>query len=77
MNIAIFGDSFANQIWIPLLKQKFGIRSKEVSALWLATRIKRHMSTRGKGFGKSKFGYLVDTYTPFVEKFQKFLFQVC
>ena len=27
-----FGDSFANQIWIPLLKQKFGIRSKE--GLW-------------------------------------------
>tara|TARA_B100000989_G_scaffold298903_1_gene290890 strand:+ start:2852 stop:4150 length:1299 start_codon:yes stop_codon:yes gene_type:complete len=66
-----FGQKFASQIWIPLLRQKFGDRSSDVSALWLATRIKRHLSTRGKGVGKSKFGYLVKTYNSFVSKFKK------
>jgi len=68
-----FGDKFANQVWIPLLKQKFGNRFSDVSALWLATRVKRHLSTRGKGLGKSQFGYLENTYVPFVEKFKKHL----
>jgi len=65
-----FGYNFASSVWIPLLNQKFGSRSKDVSAFWLATRIKRHLSTRGSGSGKSKFGYLVDTYTPYVDNFQ-------
>ena len=67
----VFGSKFAEKVWLPLLKQKFGNRSKDVSALWLATRIKRHLSTKGQGVGKSKFGYLVDTYVPFVENFQQ------
>lgn len=67
----VFGTKFAECVWLPLLKQKFGRRSKDVSALWLATRIKRHLSTKGQGVGKSRFGYLVDTYTPYVENFRK------
>lgn len=65
-----FGENFASNVWVPLLNQKFGSRSKDVSALWLATRIRRHLSTRGSGAGRSKFGYLVDTYTPYVVNFE-------
>lgn len=72
---AVFGSKFAEGVWLPLLKQKFGSRSKDVSALWLATRIKRHLSTKGQGVGKSQFGYLVDTYMPYVENFRKRLTQ--
>ena len=63
-----FGD-FGKKVWIPLLDQKFDSHAEEISALWLATRIKRHMSTRGNGLGKSRFGYLKDTYEPYVENF--------
>ena len=65
----VFGSRFAESVWVPLLRQKFGSRSKEVSAYWLATRIKRHLSTKGSGFGRSRFGYLVDTYEPYVDQF--------
>ena len=65
----VFGPKLAEGVWLPLLAQKFGSRSKDVSALWLATRIKRHLSTKGKGIGRSRFGYLVDTYAPYVERF--------
>lgn len=71
----VFGSKFAEGVWLPLLKQKFGERSSDVSALWLATRIKRHLSTKGQGVGKSRFGYLVDTYVPYVENFSNKLKQ--
>lgn len=67
----IFGEKFANFVWIPLLKQKFGNSYKDISAYWLATRIKRHMSTKNNRTGKSRFGYLIDTYRPYVENFKK------
>ena len=38
-----FGLEFSKKIWIPLLKHKFGNNSNKVSALWLATRIKRQI----------------------------------
>lgn len=66
-----FGNKFANHIWIPLLKQKFGTKYKEISAYWLATRIKRHMSTKNNRTGKSRFGYLIDTYKPYVDNFKQ------
>lgn len=72
--IKSFGLNFASKVWIPLLEDKFGKNSNEISALWLATRIKRHLSTRGKGVGKSKFGYLVGTYEPYVNKFKEYLY---
>lgn len=71
----VFGSKFANSVWLPLLKQKFGARSSDVSALWLATRIKRHLSTKGQGVGKSRFGYLIDTYVPYVKNFSNRLSQ--
>ena len=61
-----FGKQFAKSIWHPLILQKFGDQASDVSALWLATRIKRHLSTKSLKSGKSVFGYLVDTYTPAV-----------
>lgn len=66
-----FGKKFSKEVWIPLIEQKFGNNAKEISAYWLATRIKRHLSTKGRGIGKSKFGYLIDTYKPYVVNFEK------
>ena len=59
-----FGESFTNDIWIPLIKGKFGKNWKNISALWLATRIKRHLSTKNLINKKSIFGYLEKTYLP-------------
>ncbi len=62
-----FGNKFFNNVWSPLLENKFGTHSNSVSAYWLATRIKRHMSTKvGRG-GRCRFGYLIDTYQPYFE----------
>ena len=63
-----FGKSFCKHIWFPLLKNKFDKNWENISALWLATRIKRHLSTKVLPSGKSKFGYLVGTYLPLFQK---------
>jgi protoporphyrinogen oxidase len=66
-----FGSRFFNAVWKPLLLNKFGAYAGNVSAYWLATRIKRHMSTKvGKG-GRCRFGYLTSTYEPFFEVLRK------
>ena len=53
---------------MPLLKGKFGKSYKNISAIWLATRIKRHLSTRDLIKKKSKFGYLTNTYNQTINK---------
>ena len=53
---------------MPLLKGKFGKNYKNISAIWLATRIKRHLSTRDLIKKKSKFGYLTNTYNQTINK---------
>lgn len=63
-----FGQKFSEDVWIPLLKGKFEKNSKKISAIWLATRIKRHLSTRGLFQKKSKFGYLTNTYYETIKK---------
>lgn len=70
-----FGQKFSDDVWMPLLKGKFGKSYKNISAIWLATRIKRHLSTRDLIKKKSKFGYLTNTYnqtinnnTSYIEK---------
>ena len=63
-----FGNAFCEFVWYPLLKNKFGENWDKVSALWLATRIKRHLSTKVFFSGKSKFGYLINTYEPLLKK---------
>ena len=57
-----FGLKFTNDIWKPLLVGKFGSKWKSISALWLATRIKRHLSTKNLYNKRSNFGYLKKTY---------------
>lgn len=63
-----FGKKFSNEIWIPLLKGKFEKRWKNISALWLSTRIKRHLSTKSVAEKKSMFGYLINTYLDTINK---------
>ena len=63
-----FGQKFSEDVWIPLLKGKFERKYKNISAIWLATRIKRHLSTRGLIKKKSKFGYLKNTYNQTIKK---------
>ena len=63
-----FGQKFSDDVWMPLLKGKFGKNYKNISAIWLATRIKRHLSTRGLIKKKSKFGYLKNTYNQTIKK---------
>lgn len=70
-SISAFGEKFAQEIWHPLLQQKFGQKSHQVSALWLATRIRRHLNTKGLLSGRSKFGYLVDTYQPYINELEE------
>ena len=41
-----FGSKFTKDVWEPLLKGKFGREWKNISAWWLATRVKRHLSTK-------------------------------
>lgn len=66
-----FGSSHAKQIWLPLLEGKFGNHKEKVSAYWLATRIKRHMSTKSALVSRSKFGYLKKTYSFYARKFEE------
>lgn len=68
-----FGLKFTNDIWKPLLKGKFGKRWNQISAFWLATRIKRHLSTKNLINRKSIFGYLENTYLPTIEETINFL----
>jgi protoporphyrinogen oxidase len=57
-----FGKKFTNKVWLPLLNSKYGKYSSNISALWLATRIKRHLSTKIFHNKKSRLGYLTGTY---------------
>lgn len=69
----IFGLNFSKSVWEPLLDSKFGEYSDHVSAYWLATRVKRHLSTKvGRG-GKSKFSYLIGTYKPYIDRFEDYV----
>ena len=63
-----FGRKFSNDVWVALLKGKFEKNWRQISAIWLATRIKRHLSTRGIIKKKSKFGYLKNTYDQTIKK---------
>ena len=69
----VFGEKFSKDIWEPLLEGKFESNWKNVSALWLATRIKRHLSTKDLKSRKSLFGYLVNTYLSTINNNIKFL----
>lgn len=66
-----FGIKFFARVWYPLLQNKFWQYSDKVSALWLAVRIKRHMSTKVGKKGRCRFGYLTSTYQPFFEVLQE------
>lgn len=68
-----FGHKFSNDIWKPLLIGKFGKNWKNISAYWLATRIKRHLSTKNLINKKSIFGYLENTYLPTINETIKFI----
>ena len=63
-----FGGKFTEDVWCPLLKGKFGNDWKNISAWWLATRIKRHLSTKDILKKKSMFGYLEKTYLETIKK---------
>lgn len=63
----VFGKKFFEGVWRPLLQNKFGRHADKVSAYWLATRIKRHMSTKIGAGGRCRFGYLTPTYQPYLE----------
>ena len=68
-----YGEKFSSFVWLPLLKGKFGKYYKKISAKWLYTRIKRHLSTKNLINNKSYFGYLVETYNPLINKSLFFL----
>lgn len=68
-----YGEKFSSFVWLPLLKGKFGKNYKKISARWLYTRIKRHLSTKDLINNKSYFGYLVKTYNPLINKSLLFL----
>ena len=68
-----FGSKFTKDVWEPLLKGKFGREWKNISAWWLATRVKRHLSTKDIIKKKSKFGYLENTYLSTIKKNLKYL----
>ena len=63
-----FGKKFASLVWIPLLKGKFGKSWNKISALWLFSRVKTHLSTKTLFDRKSIFGYLQHTYEPTINK---------
>ena len=63
-----FGKSFAKDVWLPLLKGKFPREYRSISAWWLATRIKRHLSTKRIFRPKCTFGYLTKSYKPIIDK---------
>ncbi len=65
-----FGKKFTNKVWLPLLNSKYEKYSPKISALWLATRIKRHLSTKIFYNNKSRLGYLVGTYKFVIEKIE-------
>lgn len=63
-----FGIKFTNKIWRPLLQEKFGPAVIEVSAYWLACRIRQHIRTKPFLNLRCKFGFLVGTYRKIFEK---------
>ena len=65
-----FGRKFTSIVWGPLIKSKFGIYANEISALWLATRIKRHMSTKKSLFSKTTLGYIENTYKELFDRIE-------
>jgi len=65
-----FGRKFTSIIWGPLIKSKFDIYANEISALWLATRIKRHMSTKKSLFSKTTLGYIENTYKELFDRIE-------
>ena len=73
--VEAFGQEQASKVWEPLIFGKFGEYSKSVSAYWLATRIRRHMSTKSIFSGKSKFGYLIKTYKYYADRFEEKLYK--
>lgn len=68
-----FGKKFNNDVWKPLLIGKFEKNWNKISAVWLATRIKRHLSTKTLINKKSVFGYLEDTYLSTINETTKYL----
>ena len=56
-----------------IIKRKFGNEWKNISAWWLATRIKRHLSTKDFFKKKSIFGYLEKTYLDTIKKNENYL----
>ena len=68
-----FGKKFTNKVWLPLLISKYGKYSSSISALWLATRIKRHLSTKIFYNNKSRLGYLIGTYKFVIEKIESII----
>jgi len=66
-----FGINFFNNVWRTLLDNKFGKHASLVSAFWLASRIKRHLSTKIGSGGRCRFGYLISTYQPFFDILEK------
>lgn len=71
----VFGREFTDKIWLPLIRNKFGVHAGSISAYWLATRIKRHMSTKVGAGGRCRFGYLTDTYRPYIEAIKNKIIQ--
>ena len=68
-----FGKKFTSIVWKPLIESKFTIHASDISALWLATRIKRHLSTKKNLFSKSKLGYIENTYKELFDRIEKTL----
>jgi protoporphyrinogen oxidase len=67
-----FGTNLYKLVWMPLLKSKFGEHWKKISALWLAKRIKTHLTTKTFN-GKSMFGYLIPTYKIIINKIKNLI----
>ena len=68
-----FGVKFTKKVWEPLIKNKYGRYKSKISALWLATRIKRHLSTKIIYNNKSRLGYLVGTYKFVINKIENLI----
>tara|TARA_B100000965_G_scaffold304265_1_gene263067 strand:+ start:586 stop:1899 length:1314 start_codon:yes stop_codon:yes gene_type:complete len=68
-----FGKKFSLLVWRPLLKGKFGKKWNKISALWLYSRIKTHLSTKNFIDKKSLFGYLCSTYETTINKTLRYL----
>jgi len=54
----LFGVNVYRAIWEPLLESKFGVLKDEIPATIMWATITRYYSTRAKGDGREKMGYL-------------------